>query len=183
MDTIPKEETTSFSASEDNLEAGETPPHVASKGCDDVNLVSKSHRVLHFSDGTLDESELEEDQPDSKDNLEVHPKYLSWGPWMMYLTTTFGSKTLKAVDYVGESLANFFGITSPKYQYEIDEYEIMCSEEEEAKKRYDLEMGGWTANATEGSTTVAGNSVISEGNEKDVITDGTVKTQPHSLQS
>lgn len=29
---------------------------------------------------------------------------------------------LSACDYVGESLANFLGITAPKYQYEIDEY-------------------------------------------------------------
>lgn len=33
-----------------------------------------------------------------------------------------------AADYLGEKLAWFFGITSPKYQYAIDEYEKMKAE-------------------------------------------------------
>lgn len=55
-------------------------------------------------------------------------KTLTWGPWILYKTTTAGSKTLAVCDYFGEKLANFFGITSPKYEYEIDFYETMKQE-------------------------------------------------------
>jgi hypothetical protein len=70
---------------------------------------------------------------------------------------------LKACDYLGEGLANFFGITRPKYEYEIEEYKRTLQEvianiystnfgsmiyfqEEEKKKKDDLEMGGWREN-------------------------------------
>lgn len=39
-----------------------------------------------------------------------------------------GSSALSACDYVGERLANVLGITSPKYQYEIDEYNAALEE-------------------------------------------------------
>lgn len=43
------------------------------------------------------------------------------------------------MDYAGESLASFFGITTPKYQIEIDEYERL----QEEKRRLDDESAGW----------------------------------------
>ncbi|KAK8718869.1 hypothetical protein OTU49_014407, partial [Cherax quadricarinatus] len=74
----------------------------------------------------------------------VDPKSLSWGPWMYYWMYYTGSKTLSACDYVGEGLAHFLGITSPKYQYEIDEYK-RCEEEEKAEREEEAaEMAGWT---------------------------------------
>lgn len=39
-----------------------------------------------------------------------------------------GNSALSACDYIGESLANALGITSPKYQYEIDEYNAVVEE-------------------------------------------------------
>lgn len=53
---------------------------------------------------------------------------LQWGPWIWYQTVNVGIKSLKVCDYLGEHLASFFGITTPKYQYEIDEYERMIAE-------------------------------------------------------
>lgn len=55
-------------------------------------------------------------------------KTLKWGSWMYYWMLYTGSSALAACDYVGESLANLLGITSPKYQYEIDEYK-RCEKE------------------------------------------------------
>lgn len=46
---------------------------------------------------------------------------------------------LNAVDYAGESLAGFFGITTPKYQIEIDEYERM----KEEKRKLEEDSSGW----------------------------------------
>lgn len=39
-----------------------------------------------------------------------------------------------ACDYMGEKLAWWFGITKPKFLYEIEEYERMKKEEEERNK-------------------------------------------------
>nr|CAD7568783.1 unnamed protein product [Timema californicum] len=76
--------------------------------------------------------------------MSARSKTLTWGPWTLYHVATAGSKTLQVCDYLGESLANFFGITTPKYQYEIDEYHRSLAEEEERQRQLDLEMGGWT---------------------------------------
>lgn len=43
------------------------------------------------------------------------------------------------MDYAGESLANFFGVTTPKYQIEISEFEKM----QEEKRKMEEESVGW----------------------------------------
>ena len=64
---------------------------------------------------------------------------MTWRPWIGHLS----SKALAACDYVGESLADFLGITTPKYSYEIAEAERMKAEQDAEKKEADLEMAGW----------------------------------------
>ena len=51
---------------------------------------------------------------------------MTWMPWIGHLS----SKALAACDYVGESLADFLGITTPKYSYEIAEADRMKQEAE-----------------------------------------------------
>ena len=48
---------------------------------------------------------------------------MTWMPWIGHLS----SKALAACDHVGESLADFLGITTPKYSYEIAEADRMKS--------------------------------------------------------
>ncbi|XP_066944780.1 uncharacterized protein [Macrobrachium rosenbergii] len=109
--------------------------------------VKTPRRILHFSDGTLEEystdDEEEKEKPEPDPMSLVDPKSLTWGPWMYYWMLYTGSSALAACDYVGESLANFLGITSPKYQYEIDEYHRSVEEEKAAKEEEDAEMAGW----------------------------------------
>jgi hypothetical protein len=69
---------------------------------------------------------------------------MTWIPWFSHVS----SKALAACDYVGETLADFLGITAPKYQYEIDEAKRMQEEEKAAKKAVDLEMAGWRDTAS-----------------------------------
>lgn len=57
--------------------------------------------------------------------LQVH---LSWLPWFWYQSIFIGSKALAVCDYLGETLANFFGIISPKYEYEIEQYKRKIAE-------------------------------------------------------
>lgn len=65
-------------------------------------------------------------------------------PWISHVS----SKALAACDYVGETLADFLGITAPKYQYEIEEARRMQEEEKAEKKAVDLEMAGWRDQST-----------------------------------
>ena len=78
---------------------------------------------------------LDEEEPEP----EVDTKKLRWMPWFWHFTKKSAKKTLAAADYVGEKLAYFVGITSPKYQYEIDEYNRLKWEEEKEKEREDAE--------------------------------------------
>lgn len=64
---------------------------------------------------------------------------MTWKPWFSHVS----SKALAACDYVGESLADFLGITAPKYLYEIEEAKRLQEEEKAEKKKVDVEMAGW----------------------------------------
>nr|CAH7767947.1 unnamed protein product [Callosobruchus chinensis] len=73
--------------------------------------------------------------------LKEHVKRtLKWGPWISYLMWSFGSSTLSVVDTVGEFFAKAFGITTPRYYFELEEYKKR--EEEQATK--DAEAQGWS---------------------------------------
>lgn len=88
-------------------------------------------RVLHFSDGTLEEySDDETDQVDQIEAAPVDESKLKWSEWMRYKTYKLGSTVLAGCDYVGEGLASFLGITTPKYSYEIEEFKRMQAEQE-----------------------------------------------------
>ena len=52
-------------------------------------------------------------------------------------------------DYWGEKLAWFFGITSPKYYWELEEFKRMEAEEEERKKKEAEETFGWAEKGEE----------------------------------
>ncbi|PZC77783.1 protein FAM177A1 [Helicoverpa armigera] len=103
--------------------------------------IKKPGRILHFSDGVEEEIEEEvaTELATEPQETNVDPKTLSWGPWFSHYAWKSGNKVLNAVDYAGESLAGFFGITTPKYQIEIDEYERM----KEEKRKLDEDAAGW----------------------------------------
>ena len=109
-------------------------------------------RILHFSDGILEEYSTDEDEREERKRQEeekeksqqvVNTKDMSWVPWVLYLAWMAATNTLSVCDSVGESLAWWLGITSPKYYYEIQEAKRMIKEEEERKSRLDAEMAGW----------------------------------------
>lgn len=56
-------------------------------------------------------------------NLQVN-----WTSWILKRSSTISSSALNTVDYLGESLANFFGITTPKYQFEINYHNNIMQE-------------------------------------------------------
>ncbi|XP_005096380.1 protein FAM177A1 [Aplysia californica] len=93
----------------------------------------KPKRILHFSDGILEEYSSSSEDEDAKKDVGplVDPKTLKWAPWCFYYASTAARKALGVADVCGEKLAWFFGITTPKYRYEIEEYKRAQKELEE----------------------------------------------------
>ncbi|KAH0810061.1 hypothetical protein GEV33_012727 [Tenebrio molitor] len=105
-------------------------------------------RILHFSDGVLEEYSDDEfdNTPKEEEQAVVDPRTLTWGPWIWYKTWRAGAGTLAVVDTVGEFLAAFFGITTPKYYFELEEYK---KKEEELKAEKEQRQGWSEASAAE----------------------------------
>uniref|UniRef100_A0A8D8W586 Protein FAM177A1 n=1 Tax=Cacopsylla melanoneura TaxID=428564 RepID=A0A8D8W586_9HEMI len=84
--------------------------------------LKQPRRILHFSDGTLEEYSTDE-ETDQVDNTVCHIEPpTDWIPWIWYTSTNAAYKALQVCDMIGEYLAHFFGITSPKYHAEIEYY-------------------------------------------------------------
>ena len=116
-------------------------------------------RILHFSDGILEEYSTDEEEREetlkqeaekNQSQAVTNPSEMSWTPWFIYLAWLSATSTLRAADSLGEKLAWWLGITSPKYYYEIQEAKRMLKEEEERKKNMDAEMAGWVGDGKEG---------------------------------
>ncbi|XP_037581252.1 protein FAM177A1 [Dermacentor silvarum] len=84
-----------------------------------LRKLSPPRKVLHFSDGVLHENSSEEDEPPVPMTV-VDPSTLPWAPFLLHWALQLGSQALAVCDYLGEHLANWFGVTAPKYRYEIE---------------------------------------------------------------
>lgn len=127
--------------------------------------VKTPSRVIHFSDGIIEEfSEDEVDEVDPAPPLPVdevgwtfHFKSihiclnqitfpqskLTWGPWFAHKAITTSTIVLAKCDAMGESIAEFLGITTPKYSYEIMLHKRM--QEEQARiANEDKDSASWT---------------------------------------
>ncbi|XP_072313794.1 protein FAM177A1 isoform X2 [Eucyclogobius newberryi] len=98
--------------------------------------VKVPRRTIYFASGeTMEEystdEEEEEVNPLQKDVLPVDTSKMTWGPYVWFQMWRMATSTVSVCDYMGEKLASLFGITSPKYQYAIDEYYRIKKEEEE----------------------------------------------------
>lgn len=118
----------------------------------------KPKRVLHFSDGTLEEysdddelHDADEDDAAAKNNRQrkespkttvaekKSPQHMRWGEYLLHLTMTFGVRSLNFCDYLGEKFAWALGITTPKYGYAIEEREWQKKEEAAEREREERE--------------------------------------------
>ncbi|XP_068574185.1 protein FAM177A1 [Cebidichthys violaceus] len=101
--------------------------------------VKVPRRTIFFANGeTMEEystdEEEEEEEPLKRDVVTVDTSKLTWGPYFWFHVWRMGTSTISVCDYMGERLASLFGITSPKYQYAIDEYYRIKKEEEEEEE-------------------------------------------------
>lgn len=63
-----------------------------------------------------------------------------------------GNRVLAACDFVGEKLASAFGITTPKYGYEIEQFKKIQKEHENAKAE-EKTIGGWMQDTYDNNST------------------------------
>ncbi|KAI5269216.1 hypothetical protein MUG91_G15n108 [Manis pentadactyla] len=96
-------------------------------------------RVIHFVSGeTMEEYSTDEDEVDGLEKKEVlptiDPTKLTWGPYLWFYMLRAATSTLSVCDFLGKKIASVLGISTPKYQYAIDEYYRMKKEEEEEEE-------------------------------------------------
>ncbi|XP_033371257.1 protein FAM177A1 isoform X2 [Parus major] len=66
--------------------------------------------------------------------LRLYQTTLTWGPYLWFHMLRVATSTLSVCDFLGEKIASVLGISTPKYQYAIDEYYRMKREEEEEEQ-------------------------------------------------
>ncbi|EHB02975.1 Protein FAM177A1, partial [Heterocephalus glaber] len=96
-------------------------------------------RVIHFVSGeTMEEYSTDEDEVEGLEKKDVlptiDPTKLTWGPYLWFYMLRAATSTLSVCDFLGEKIASVLGISTPKYQYAIDEYYRMKKEEEEEEE-------------------------------------------------
>ncbi|XP_020343402.1 protein FAM177A1 isoform X2 [Oncorhynchus tshawytscha] len=95
-------------------------------------------RTIYFASGeTMEEYSTDEDeevQVSIAVKTSADPSKLNWGPYFWFYMWRVATSTISVCDYLGERMASLFGITSPKYQYAIDEYYRMKKEEDEEEE-------------------------------------------------
>ncbi|KAK1148901.1 protein FAM177A1 [Acipenser oxyrinchus oxyrinchus] len=94
-------------------------------------------RIIHFASGdTMEEYSTDEEQePEKKEMLPaVDPSKLTWRPYLFFHMWRAATTTISVCDFLGEKMASLFGISTPKYQYAIDEYYRMKKEDEEEEE-------------------------------------------------
>lgn len=85
---------------------------------------------------------------------------------MVHKVLQTGNTMLAACDYVGESIAAFLGITTPKYSYELEQFKKMQEEKAKAEKE-EKEVGGWMEAAQKEPVNEVGlNSITAEQGAK-----------------
>lgn len=70
------------------------------------------------------------------------------------------NRVLAACDYVGEKVAAVLGITTPKYEYEIEQFKKIEKEREKVKKE-EQTVGGWMQQTHD--TNLKASQMLNEG--------------------
>ncbi|XP_036438613.1 protein FAM177A1 isoform X2 [Colossoma macropomum] len=90
---------------------------------------SQQRKVIHFSSGeTLEEDDSEEETAEEPHQCPFNKAggdNLSWRRYAWFWGTQVMIKSLQTCDFVGGKLASLLGLTLAKYQYAIDEYQLV----------------------------------------------------------
>lgn len=102
-------------------------------------------RIIHFSDGIVEEYSSDEETTDMKTPLVPRPPKnfdqhsFAIVPYLWFYLTLALSKSYRLAENAGEKICWLLGITSPKYSYVISEYYRLKREEEMEKKKIESE--------------------------------------------
>jgi len=130
----------------------------------DKNGKVKVPRVrLHCSDGVYEEYSTDEEE-ETQDEIEkkaleqlykTDTTSMPWLPYLMHRSKILGWRSLFACDFLGEKLAYFLGITSPKYESimedikdEKEEEERLAQEEKDAENEFVMQVLKEKTNST-----------------------------------
>lgn len=87
-------------------------------------------RLLYFTSGeTMGDSSEEEEKEEPEKTVE--PSTLPWGHYLWFWATYLARRSLLTCDFLGGKLADLLGLTTPKYQYAVDEYFSVQDQEED----------------------------------------------------
>ncbi|XP_075048773.1 protein FAM177A1 isoform X2 [Mixophyes fleayi] len=100
-------------------------------------------RIIHFASGeTMEEysTDEEEELQERKDLLPTADPQskLTWGPYLWFYMLRVATSTLSVCDFFGEKIASVLGVSTPKYQYAIDEYYRVQKEVEEEEEENEM---------------------------------------------
>ncbi|KAG8449541.1 hypothetical protein GDO86_016260 [Hymenochirus boettgeri] len=99
-------------------------------------------RIIHFASGeTMEEysTDEEEELQERKDVLQaMDASKLTWGPYLWFYMLRVATSTLSVCDFLGEKIASVLGVSTPKYQYAIDEYYRMQKEVDEEEEENEM---------------------------------------------
>jgi hypothetical protein len=112
-------------------------------------------RVIYCSDGVVEEYSTDEEEEKAKEEAErkrnawrhINPATLGWMAWTVHHVWLGGERVVAACDFLGERIAWWLGITSPKYYYELQEAKRIEEREAARAAKEDAEMKGWRASA------------------------------------
>ncbi|NP_001120611.1 protein FAM177B isoform X1 [Xenopus tropicalis] len=85
-------------------------------------------RIIHFASGeTMEEYSTEEEEEEEEeeriDFRSVDTAKMSWKSYIQFWVIRIATGAFYTCDFLGGRLATLFGLTVPKYQYAIDEYD------------------------------------------------------------
>jgi len=134
----------------------------------------KPRRVIHCSDGVIEEYSTDEEEERAKEEAErkrnawrhVDPATLGWMAWAMRYFWLGGESVVSTCDFIGEKVAWWLGITSPKYFYELEAAKRMEERERARRLKEDAEMRGWRPSPEGGEDGVVAAKPTAAGNEQ-----------------
>ncbi|XP_050423908.1 protein FAM177A1-like isoform X2 [Adelges cooleyi] len=111
---------------------------------ENISIQIEPHKT-YFSDGCV------ESMPEAADEIDLlrgQPRHElnepdKWSSRLLKRSTDIASSALNKIDYLGESLACFFGITTPKYQFEINYHNNIVQELNSERISDEENMKGW----------------------------------------
>uniref|UniRef100_A0A6I8SLS5 Family with sequence similarity 177 member A1 n=1 Tax=Xenopus tropicalis TaxID=8364 RepID=A0A6I8SLS5_XENTR len=99
-------------------------------------------RIIHFASGETMEEYSTDEEEELQERKEVlpaaDPSKLTWGPYLWFYMLRVATSTLSVCDFLGEKIASVLGVSTPKYQYAIDEYYRMQKEAEEEEEENEM---------------------------------------------